>query len=76
MAEQFMSITEVRKQFPSLSQAVQGDGEGCGGEQDKGAEEALGGLVGRDLGGLSQFLMLELVCVPSGAKEAAEKVGF
>jgi len=27
MAEQFMSITEVRKQFPSLSQAVQGDGD-------------------------------------------------
>lgn len=27
MAEQFMSITEARKQFPSLSQAVQGDGD-------------------------------------------------
>src|ERR1035441_3282675 len=27
MAEQFMSITEARKQFPTLSQAVQGDGD-------------------------------------------------
>ena len=27
MAEQFLSITEARKQLPTLSQAVQGDGD-------------------------------------------------